>query len=64
MFQAACLVVLAAFGFAAGPSLAYGLLLQAVEVVTAVGMGIPSLLGEGMSWRDLSKMRELDETPD
>jgi phosphatidylinositol alpha-mannosyltransferase len=64
VFQAACLVVLAAFGFAAGPSLAYGILLQAVEVVTAVGMGIPSLLGEGMSWRDLSRMRGLEETPD
>jgi phosphatidylinositol alpha-mannosyltransferase len=61
VFQAACLVVLAAFGFAAAPSLAYGILLQAVEVVTAVGMGIPSLLGEGLSWRDLSRMRRLDD---
>ena len=57
VFQAACLVVLAAFGFGAGPSLAYGILLQAVEVITAIAMGIPSLLGEGISWRDLSSMR-------
>ena len=59
VFQAACLVVLTAFGFAAGPALAYGLLLQAVEVVTAICMGIPSLLGEGMTWKDLSSMRGL-----
>ena len=64
VFQAACLVVLAAFGVGAGPSLAYGILLQAVEVVTAVGMGIPSLLGEGMSWRELSHIRELDDGAD
>ena len=54
VFQAACLVVLAAFGFGAGQSLAYGLLLQAIEVITAIAMGVPSLLGEGMSWRELS----------
>ncbi len=64
VFQAACLVVLAAFGFGAGESLAYGILLQAVEVVTAIGMGIPSLLGVGMSWGDLSHMRDLDEPSD
>jgi phosphatidylinositol alpha-mannosyltransferase len=62
VFQAACLVVLAAFGFGAGVSLAYGILLQAVEVVTAVGMGVPSLLGEGLSWNDLSRMRRLDDS--
>ncbi len=61
VFQAACLVVLAAFGFGASQSLAYGILLQAVEVITAVAMGVPSLLGEGMSWRELSHMRDLDE---
>jgi phosphatidyl-myo-inositol alpha-mannosyltransferase len=53
VFQAACLVVLAAYGASAGAALAYGVILQAVEVVTALGLGIPALLGEGMTWRDI-----------
>jgi len=53
VFQAACLVVLAAYGVGGGPGLAYGIILQAVEVITALALGIPALLGEGLSWRDL-----------
>ena len=53
VFQAACLVVLAAYGVGAGPSLAYGIILQAIEVLTAVGLGIPALLGEGLTWSEL-----------
>jgi phosphatidylinositol alpha-mannosyltransferase len=53
VFQAACLVVLAAYGVGAGPGLAYGIILQAIEVVTALGLGIPALLREGLAWRDL-----------
>jgi phosphatidylinositol alpha-mannosyltransferase len=53
VFQAACLVVLAAYGVGAGPGLAYGIILQAVEVVTALALGVPALLGEGLSWRDI-----------
>ena len=53
VFQAACIVVLAAAGVAAGPALAYGILLQAVEVVTALGLGIPALLREGLSFTEL-----------
>jgi phosphatidylinositol alpha-mannosyltransferase len=52
VFQAACLVVLAAYGIAAGPALAYGIILQAVELFTALALGIPALLREGMSWQD------------
>jgi phosphatidylinositol alpha-mannosyltransferase len=52
VFQAACLVVLAAYGVGSGPGLAYGIILQAVEVITALALGIPALLGEGLSWRD------------
>jgi phosphatidylinositol alpha-mannosyltransferase len=55
VFQAACLVVLAAYGVAGGPALAYGIILQAVEVVTALGLGVPALLGEGMSWGDIRR---------
>jgi phosphatidyl-myo-inositol alpha-mannosyltransferase len=53
VFQAACLVVLAAYGVGAGPALAYGIILQAVEVVTALALGVPALLGEGLGWRDI-----------
>ncbi len=53
VFQAACLVVLAAYGVGAGPGLAYGIILQAVEVVTALALGVPALLGEGLRWRDI-----------
>jgi phosphatidylinositol alpha-mannosyltransferase len=57
VFQAACLVVLAAYGVGSGPGLAYGIILQAVEVLTALLLGIPALLGEGLSWRDLRGRR-------
>lgn len=57
VFQAACLVVLAAYGVGSGPALAYGIILQAVEVVTALALGIPALLGEGLSWEDIRPKR-------
>ncbi|HXW59717.1 MAG TPA: lysylphosphatidylglycerol synthase transmembrane domain-containing protein [Solirubrobacteraceae bacterium] len=57
-FQGACLLVLAAYGVGAGAALAYGIILQAVEVVTALALGIPALLGEGLSWRDIRSARE------
>ncbi len=53
VFQAACLVVLAAYGVGAGPALAYGIILQAVEVATALALGLPALLGEGMTWSEI-----------
>ncbi|MEA2226262.1 MAG: phosphatidyl-myo-inositol alpha-mannosyltransferase [Solirubrobacteraceae bacterium] len=53
VFQAACLVVLAAYGVGAGPGLAYGIILQAVEVLTALALGIPALLGENLTWGDI-----------
>jgi phosphatidyl-myo-inositol alpha-mannosyltransferase len=58
VFQAACLVVLAVFGVGAGPGLAYGILLQAVEISTALVLGAPALLGEGMRWRDVRRAVE------
>jgi phosphatidylinositol alpha-mannosyltransferase len=57
VFQAACLVVLAAYGVGAGEAIAYGIVLQAVEVVTALGLGIPALLSEGLTWRDIRAAR-------
>jgi phosphatidylinositol alpha-mannosyltransferase len=53
VFQAACAVVLAAYGVSAGTGVAYGIILQAVEVVTALALGVPALLGEGLTWREL-----------
>jgi phosphatidylinositol alpha-mannosyltransferase len=53
VFQAACAVVLAAYGVSAGAGVAYGIILQAVEVVTALALGVPALLREGLSWQDL-----------
>jgi phosphatidylinositol alpha-mannosyltransferase len=53
VFQAACLVVLSAYGIGAASAIAYGIILQAVEVITALGLGIPALLAEGLSWEDI-----------
>lgn len=58
VFQAACLVVLSAYGVGAGQGLAYGIILQAVEVLTALALGVPALVGEGMSWRDIRRTAE------
>jgi phosphatidyl-myo-inositol alpha-mannosyltransferase len=63
VFQAACLVVLAAYGVGAGQGLAYGIILQAVEVVTALILGVPALLREGVSWRDI-RASARDAAPD
>jgi phosphatidylinositol alpha-mannosyltransferase len=57
VFQAACLVVLAAYGIGAGPALAYGIILQAIELLTALSLGIPALLREGMTWQDIRRGR-------
>ena len=41
---------------------AYGVILQAVEVTTAILMGMPALLKEGMSWREV-RLRAMHATP-
>jgi phosphatidylinositol alpha-mannosyltransferase len=55
VFQAACIAVLAPFGVSASQGLAYGLILQAVEIVAAVMMGVPALLREGLSVSELRR---------
>jgi phosphatidylinositol alpha-mannosyltransferase len=50
IFQAACIVVLGAYGVGKSDALAYGLVLQAIEVATALLMGVPALVSEGLSW--------------
>jgi phosphatidyl-myo-inositol alpha-mannosyltransferase len=54
VFQAACVAVLAGgYGVHSVDALGYGIILQAVEVATAVIMGAPALVREGLSWRDV-----------
>ena len=63
VFQAACAAVLHAgwhVGF--GTGVAYGVILQAVEVSTAILMGAPALLKEGMSWREV-RLRAMHAAP-
>jgi phosphatidyl-myo-inositol alpha-mannosyltransferase len=53
VFQAACVAVLSAYGVGKTNALAYGIILQAIEIATALTMGMPALVREGMTWRDL-----------
>lgn len=62
VFQAACVAVLAAYHVSHTDALAYGIVLQAVEIATAVAMGMPALLGEGMSFKDM-RMRAIYAAP-
>jgi len=62
VFQAACVAVLSAYGVSHTDAFAYGIILQAVEVATAFALGMPSLVGEGMSWKDL-RLRALHAAP-
>jgi phosphatidylinositol alpha-mannosyltransferase len=63
VFQAACAAVLHTGWHVSIPDgVAYGVILQAVEVATAVLMGMPALLKEGMSWREV-RLRAMHATP-
>jgi phosphatidyl-myo-inositol alpha-mannosyltransferase len=63
VFQAACVAALAgAYHVSAPEAIAYGIVLQFVEVLTALIMGLPALLGEGLSWREV-RLRTMHATP-
>jgi phosphatidylinositol alpha-mannosyltransferase len=63
IFQAACVAVLAgAYHVSTPEAIAYGIVLQAVEVATALIMGLPALLNEGLSWREV-RLRTMHATP-
>ena len=49
-------------GIGAADALGYGIILQAVEVATAVVLGGPALVKEGLSWRDV-RLRALHTAP-
>jgi len=54
VFQAACVDVLAgAYHVSTADAIAYGIVLQVIELATALLMGVPALLNEGLSWRDV-----------
>jgi phosphatidyl-myo-inositol alpha-mannosyltransferase len=63
VFQAACVLVLnRAYGIGYADAFAYGIILQAVEVATAVVLGAPALVKEGLSWREV-RLRALHTAP-
>jgi phosphatidyl-myo-inositol alpha-mannosyltransferase len=63
VFQAACVAVLAgAYHVSTPDAIAYGIVLQAVELATALIMGMPALLNEGLSWREV-RLRTMHASP-
>jgi phosphatidylinositol alpha-mannosyltransferase len=54
VFQAACVAVLAgAYHVSTPGAIAFALVLQAIELITALVMGLPALVNEGLSWREV-----------
>ena len=63
VFQAACVAVLhGGYGISSADALGYGIVLQVVELVTAFLMGVPALLGEGLTWREV-RLRAMHSRP-
>ncbi|MHB1538268.1 MAG: glycosyltransferase [Solirubrobacteraceae bacterium] len=63
VFQAACVAVLTgAYHVAGAEALAYGIVLQLVELAAATAMGMPALIAEGLSWREV-RLRTVHAMP-
>jgi phosphatidylinositol alpha-mannosyltransferase len=63
VFQLAVISVLhTGFGISTADALAYGVILQAVEIATAVALGVPALVREGLTWSDL-RVQALSTAP-
>jgi phosphatidylinositol alpha-mannosyltransferase len=63
LFQAACVAVLVgAYHVSTPEALAFGIVLQLVEVATAAVMGLPALVNEGLSWREV-RLRTMHASP-
>jgi phosphatidyl-myo-inositol alpha-mannosyltransferase len=63
VFQAACVAVLVgAYHVSTPNAIAYGIVLQVVEIATALIMGLPALVNEGLSWREV-RLRTLHAAP-
>ena len=50
------------FGVSPADALAYGVILQGVEIATAVTLGLPALVREGLTWSDL-RVQALSTAP-
>jgi phosphatidylinositol alpha-mannosyltransferase len=63
VFQLAVISVLhTGFDVSTADALAYGVILQAVEIATAVALGLPALVREGLTWSDL-RVQALSTSP-
>jgi phosphatidylinositol alpha-mannosyltransferase len=63
VFQLSVLSVLhTGFNVSTGDALAYGIILQAVEIATAVALGLPALVRESLTWSDL-RVQALSTAP-
>jgi phosphatidylinositol alpha-mannosyltransferase len=63
VFQAACAAVLVGAYHVATPSaIAFAIVLQVVEIATALLMGLPALVNEGLSWREV-RLRTMHAAP-
>ncbi len=63
VFQLAVISVLhTGWGIGTADALAYGVILQAVEIATAVALGLPALVREGLTWSDL-RVQALSTAP-
>jgi phosphatidyl-myo-inositol alpha-mannosyltransferase len=63
VFQLAVISVLhTGFDVSTADALAYGVILQAVEIATAVALGLPALVREGLTWSDL-RVQALSASP-
>jgi phosphatidyl-myo-inositol alpha-mannosyltransferase len=63
VFQAACAAVLVgAYHVGTPDAIAYGIVLQVVEIATALIMGLPALVNEGLSWREV-RLRTMHAAP-
>jgi phosphatidyl-myo-inositol alpha-mannosyltransferase len=63
VFQAACVAVLAGVYHVSTPdAIAYGIVLQSIELASALIMGLPALVNEGLSWRDV-RLRVMHAAP-
>ncbi|MGC1166183.1 MAG: glycosyltransferase [Solirubrobacterales bacterium] len=63
VFQLAVISVLhTGFDVSTADALAYGVILQAVEIATAVALGLPALVREGLTWSDL-RVQALSAAP-
>ncbi len=63
VFQLAVISVLhTGWNIGTADALAYGVILQAVEIATAVALGLPALVREGLTWSDL-RVQALSSAP-